>query len=264
MRNPKRTAATASALTIGVALVVLMTVFAASVRASIDHNVDTNLRSDWVIAPLQQDGLSPTVAQQVDALPETASTTAIRYHAGHASTARRVQVTGIDPATVERHLDVGVQAGSVGALGARGLGVRQRTATENGWHVGDDVTVTFADTGVQHFTVAMIYDLNDPLGDYAISQQAFDANVAACKRRGGVRARRAGRVEARRARVAIERALVDTPTARLHTPAEFKADVASRIDKLLNLDLRAAVPRGRDLAVRHREHLGAVGRRAAA
>ena len=37
------------------------------------------------------------------------------------------------------------------------------------------------------------------------------------------------------ARVAIEGALADTPTARLHTPAEFKADVASRIDKLLNL-----------------------------
>ena len=83
VRNPKRTAATASALTIGVALVVLMTVFAASVRSSIDQNVDTNLRSDWVIAPLQQDGLSRTVAQQVDALPETASVTTHPNRAGH-------------------------------------------------------------------------------------------------------------------------------------------------------------------------------------
>ena len=39
-RNPKRTAATASALMIGVALVVLISVFAASARSSIDANID--------------------------------------------------------------------------------------------------------------------------------------------------------------------------------------------------------------------------------
>ena len=83
-RNPKRTAATASALMIGVALVVLISVFATSARSSIDANIDTALRSDWVITPLQQDGLSPTVAQAVDALPETASVTTFRCHAGHA------------------------------------------------------------------------------------------------------------------------------------------------------------------------------------
>ena len=37
------------------------------------------------------------------------------------------------------------------------------------------------------------------------------------------------------ARTAIEGALAATPTARLHTPAEFKADIAGQIDKLLNL-----------------------------
>ena len=68
-RNPKRTAATASALMIGVALVVLISVFAASVRSSIDANIDTHLRSDWVIAPLQQDGLSPTVARRSTRCP---------------------------------------------------------------------------------------------------------------------------------------------------------------------------------------------------
>ena len=37
------------------------------------------------------------------------------------------------------------------------------------------------------------------------------------------------------ARTAIEGALAATPTARLHTPAEFKADIAGQIDKMLNL-----------------------------
>ena len=151
-RNPKRTAATASALMIGVALVVLISVFAASVRSSIDANIDTHLRSDWVIAPLQQDGLSPTVARAVDALPETASVTTFRSTPATLDGAT-VQVTGIDPANVEQHLDVDVKAGAVSALGTHQIGVLQRTATKNHWHVGDDVTVTFAETGAQHFTV---------------------------------------------------------------------------------------------------------------
>ena len=65
-----------------------------------------------------------------------------------------MQVTGIDPANVAQHLDVDVKAGAVNALGAHGIGVLQRTATKNHWHVGDDVTVNFAETGAQHFTVA--------------------------------------------------------------------------------------------------------------
>jgi putative ABC transport system permease protein len=233
VRNPKRTAATASALMIGVTLVVLISVFAASVRSSIDANIDTHLRSDWVIAPLQQDGLSPTVARAVDALPETASVTTFRITPATLDGAT-VQVTGIDPANVAQHLDLGVKAGAVDALGAHGIGVLQRTATKNHWHVGDDVTVNFAETGAQHFTVAMTYDLRDPLGEYTLSQQAFDANVAHVNDQ-AVFVTDAPGVSQGAARSAIERVLSATPTARLRTPGEFKADIAGQIDKLLNL-----------------------------
>jgi putative ABC transport system permease protein len=233
-RNPKRTAATASALMIGVTLVVLISVFAASARSSLDANIDTALRSDWVITPLQtQDGLSPTVAQAVDALPETASVTTFRSTPATLDGAT-VQVTGIDPTNVEQHLDLGVKAGAVSALGAHGLGVLQRTATKNHWHVGNDVTVTFPETGAQHFTIAVIYDLQNPLGEYTISEQAFAANVAHLNDQAVFVIDTPG-VSQRAARTAIEGALAATPTARLHTPAEFKADIAGRIDKLLNL-----------------------------
>ena len=44
MRNPRRTAGTASALMVGVAVVTLFTVFAASLKASIDDTIDRSLR----------------------------------------------------------------------------------------------------------------------------------------------------------------------------------------------------------------------------
>ena len=90
-----------------------------------------------------------------------------------------MQVTGIDPANVEQHLDVDVKSGAVRrARCARRSVSCERTATKNDWHVGDDVTMTFAETGTQHFTVGMIYGLQDPLGEYTMSDQAFAANVA--------------------------------------------------------------------------------------
>ena len=232
-RNPKRTAATASALMIGVALVVLISVFAASARASIDANIDSHLESDWVITPIQQDGLSPTVAQAVDALPETASVTSFRI-APATLGGETVQVTGIDPTNVERHLDVDVKAGAVSALGAHEIGVLQRTANEHGWKVGDEVTLTFAETGVQHFTVGTIYGLQNPLGDYTMSMPAFEANVAHQNDQALFVVDAPG-VSEDAARTAIEGALAATPTAQLHTPAEFEAQIAGQIDKMLNL-----------------------------
>jgi putative ABC transport system permease protein len=233
-RNPKRTAATSSALMIGVALVVLISVLAASARASIDTNINQALSSDWIITPLQvHDGLSPTVAQAVQALPETASVTTFRTATAaiHGAT---VPVTGIDPATVEQHLDVGVKAGAVRALGAHELGVLQQTAEDHHWHVGDTITMTFPETGVQRFTIAMIYSLRDPLGDYTMSDQAFTANVAHVSDQ-AVFVIDAPHVPASAAHAAIENVLKHTPSARLYTPAEFEAYVSDRINTLLNL-----------------------------
>lgn len=238
-RNPKRTSATASALMIGVGLVVLMSVFATSARTSVAASVDQAVHSDWIVDTIQvQDGLSPSFAKAIDALPETASVTSIRYtpvvRAG-----KTVQVAAIDPANVERHLDIGVQSGSVDALGdhgsgAWGLGVYDATAKKNGWHLGDQVTLHFAETGAQRFTVAAIYGIEVPMGDYVVSQQAYEANVARSSDSYVVIENAPGTSE-RAARHAIDAVLADTPSGTLHTVAEFKRTASAGVDKMLNL-----------------------------
>src|SRR4029078_9816293 len=70
MRNPRRTAATASALMIGVGLVAFITVFAASAKASVSTSIDRAMKSDWIVrTQFGMGGLSPSVAQRIDALP---------------------------------------------------------------------------------------------------------------------------------------------------------------------------------------------------
>ena len=71
-RNPRRSAATASALMIGVGLVAFITVFAASTKASINASVDNSVRSDWIVETAWgMGGLSPDATKALDALPET-------------------------------------------------------------------------------------------------------------------------------------------------------------------------------------------------
>ena len=71
-RNPKRTAATASALMIGVALVGFITILAASTKASVEKAVDDSFRADFVIdsGSWGQGGFETGLADQVAARPE--------------------------------------------------------------------------------------------------------------------------------------------------------------------------------------------------
>ena len=79
-RNPRRTAATASALMIGVALVAFITVFAASARTSVADSIDKAMKSEWIVdTQFGMGGLSPAVTQRIDALPETGSVTGLRF-----------------------------------------------------------------------------------------------------------------------------------------------------------------------------------------
>ena len=65
MRNPKRTSATAAALMIGVALVGLITVFAASARTSVNAAIDRSMKADYVItSPGFGQGSIPLEAQR--------------------------------------------------------------------------------------------------------------------------------------------------------------------------------------------------------
>src|SRR5690606_350944 len=74
LRSPKRTAATASALMIGVAVVSLFTVFGASLKATMDQTVSRSFAGDVAVSAPSfgagGSGLSPRLAGAVAELPE--------------------------------------------------------------------------------------------------------------------------------------------------------------------------------------------------
>src|SRR5581483_6060975 len=78
LRSPRRTAATASALMIGVALTTTMSVMAASITTSANAAIDSSVGADFIIASSQFGPISDSVAARAATVPGAAAVTAFR------------------------------------------------------------------------------------------------------------------------------------------------------------------------------------------
>jgi len=233
-RNPRRTARTASALMIGVGLVAMITVFAASARTSAAVAVDDALKGDFIVDTRSgMGGLSPRVAREIEKLPEVAAVTPLRYTNATVD-GRTRDVTAVDPATVESTAYTNMKAGSLSHLGPHTVAVQADVAEKRRLHVGDTVTIGFPETGAQRMRVVGVYGTKTPFGSFMISLDAFDANVAT-RVDDHVAVSIAPGVSVSAARSAIDEVLDGYPTAQLLDHEEFKGVMADQIDQMLNL-----------------------------
>ncbi|MFE5714815.1 ABC transporter permease [Streptomyces sp. NPDC056501] len=176
LRSPGRTAATATALMIGVAVVTLFTVFGASLKATMDRTVDRSFAGDVAIgAPsfgAGGSGLSPRLAPAVAALPEVG--TAVGLGSGVAEVDGRGRaLTVTDPPALARTLDLGEVRGTLTGLGTDGLAVAADEAASSGLAPGRTAELTFTDGTRRTFTVRAVYERADLAGDYLITREAW-------------------------------------------------------------------------------------------
>ncbi|HEU4911353.1 MAG TPA: FtsX-like permease family protein [Actinomycetes bacterium] len=178
VRNPKRTAATASALMIGVALVGAITVFAASGKWSVTNSFDKEFRGDLVLetGAWIYGGAAPALAE------ELAATDGVAVAVPKQWTRAQVEdgvtdVAGWPAETVESAFDIGVSAGSLADMGTDGVAVGARHAEEKGWELGSTVDMTFASGAEKSFVVRALFDHPDWTGQLWVDRAAFAAAV---------------------------------------------------------------------------------------
>jgi putative ABC transport system permease protein len=144
MRKPGRTATTAAALMIGLALVTFVTVFAAGLKSSIAKTIDENFKSDVILQ--NSDGFSPiprdavVAARDVDGV---AAVSAITYGSGEYK-GEQIRVAGVDPATINGVVSLDFVKGSpetLSGLGDRDAVVDEGWADSQGLDVGDTVRI---------------------------------------------------------------------------------------------------------------------------
>ena len=181
MRNPKRTAASASALMIGVGLVGFITILASSTTASVNSAINHSFAGDIVIdsGAGMTGGIDPALAQQLANLPQVSTAAGVRGGLAEIFGAPE-QIAAVDPGTIGKIFHVGSAQGSASGLGRTGIAVYSGVATAHHLKVGSAVPVVFRDTGPQTLRVALIYGDSTaaPAPRYFLGTSAFDANFA--------------------------------------------------------------------------------------
>jgi putative ABC transport system permease protein len=235
MRNPKRTAASASALMIGVGLVGFITIFVASATASINSRVDRAFTGDIVLdsgAGLTG-GFDPVLAQKLGALPELAAVGGLRQGLAQVDGSAVVVQAG-DPGKIFSIVKVDAREGSPAALDAGAIGVYSTVAKDKHWTIGSLVPVRFAETGLQRLRVAVIYGDNTAAGNYFLGLAAYDANFGN-HFDSKVLVKKNAQVSSADALAAVKRVTAAYPGTSVLDRAQFKAEQAKPFNQLLAL-----------------------------
>jgi putative ABC transport system permease protein len=182
MRNPGRTAATAAALMIGIALVAFVAVLGQGMRDSTRGSLEKSLRGDYVL--VGQDDWSPIdsgVAKAAASVPGVHLSTGIAQDVGKAFHKRAV-VDGVDPQKINQVYGSPWKEGSddsMAALSGGGAVVTDRYADKHHLKTGSSIELTPAKGAPLHLRVAGVSkpDRFNPLalGDMTIDRKSFDA-----------------------------------------------------------------------------------------
>src|SRR5215217_3651651 len=181
-RQPQRTAVTASALMIGVALVVLVAIFAAGLRATIDKGIDEQVKAVSIVT--HQDGFSPLpagITEPIEQVDGVSAVSRIRFATGKvAGDSGTTTVTGIDPSTVNDVLSLDFKEGSdatLGSLSPSDVVVPSDFADSHGLKVGSSVTLVTPRGKEIPYRVAGIYSPGaGVIGGVLISNQALESD----------------------------------------------------------------------------------------
>jgi putative ABC transport system permease protein len=231
LRSPRRTAATASALMIGIALTTTMSIMAASITTSANAQIDKSVGADFIINAKHFGPISDGVAARVAKVPGVGAVTSFRNGVMKVGAARE-QVSGVTADTVADTLRLRMLSGSTGSLHGAAVLVDKKTAKDKRLHVGSTLPVTFAFSGQKVLRVGGIYDANPIAGKYMIGLETYDANfrnrldiVVAVKA--------ASANELAQVRTGLAQVLKATPTLELRDQSEFKQNQKRQINQVL-------------------------------
>ncbi|MCE0538439.1 FtsX-like permease family protein [Kineosporia rhizophila] len=163
LRNPRRTATTASALMIGLALMSSVGVFASSANASVAEAVETDLSADYVLSTGGASVIPTTVADEVEKLSGVTSVATVRDVPMQID-GDGVYAVAAEARAISENIKVQVNAGSLDALDSGQVVISQSIADDRGWKVGDQLPPADIGTQVgQELTVGGIIEDSLPL-----------------------------------------------------------------------------------------------------
>ncbi|TWD73057.1 putative ABC transport system permease protein [Kribbella amoyensis] len=180
-RDPARTASTAAALMIGLALVTLVATLGAGIIKPFEDAVDGIFSADYAITAQNNfSPLSPDVAAAVAKTPGVEAVTSIRGGQAQAF-GENIQITAVD-ANAPDLLTFDWRSGSqqtLGALGTNGAIVDAEYADKHSLTTGSQIAMTTVTGKVLQLKVLGVFKPpagGSPFGNITLSTPTFDAN----------------------------------------------------------------------------------------
>jgi putative ABC transport system permease protein len=179
VRNPRRTANTAGALMIGMALVGAVSVIATSSQASVAGVVESQLHTDLVLQSATRDLPKGAIAD-VDALPEVGGSAAFAFAplevSGDGDDAGTQIVAGVRDDLFDRTIEATTIEGDLASLADGEAAVQKDPAEDQGWAVGDTLRIAGA-AGAREVTIGAVFTTNVIGAPVVVGTDVLDALV---------------------------------------------------------------------------------------
>ncbi|MBB6421384.1 ABC transporter permease [Streptomyces sp. AK010] len=231
-RAPRRSAATASAMTVGLALITMATVLAASMNTSADRRIERQFRADFFMESRGTKGFTAEAVDRVAAVRGVKKTVSLRQGVVKLKSDEQ-GVAVADPVALADVTTLDVSSGSA-SLREDEVLVQRSLAEQKKWKVGSAVPGEYPDGHRATFRIKGLYEANEIVEEPLVMSTA------------GYRAHSSGTL-VRQAfvtlddsappgmRQALASALRAFPNVALKDSEGAKANARSDVDRLLNI-----------------------------
>ena len=234
LRNPRRTAATASALMVGLALMALMSILGSSASASTDEAIESSLTSEFVVSNAIGQPFSTDVADQIRKLDSVETVASLRYASPEVKGGGTAWMAAIDPKDFADVMDVPMIAGTIGTLDDGKVLMGANPAERGGHEVGDTVTLEFQGGEVDLEVAGIIEATGAVPAEWLVTQDTLvegglaplDSMLFITKADGA---------SAAELRAGVEEITEELPTVTLKDPQEFAEEQKGQINLFLRM-----------------------------
>ena len=233
IRSPRRTATTAAALMIGLALVAMVSVFGQSAKKSLVLVVQRSLGADYILHTEQFLPFSPLVVDELKKSPVFTDVASFPNTQAQVD-GKKADIQGVDPSALEKVLKLNALSGSLTSLRDGQLAISEDEAKDRKLSVGSTVKVLWLSRKQATYTVGAVYARNQFAGGWLAPNATFEANVTS-KATSVVALRVKEGVPPTESRAELTRITHDYPDLTVQDQADFIQQQASQVNTLLNV-----------------------------
>ncbi|MEV0277656.1 FtsX-like permease family protein [Streptomyces sp. NPDC050610] len=231
VRNPRRTAATASALMIGLTLITGLTVIAGSVQKAVGKMATDSLKADYVVAMASQLPLSPQVAKQIAADPDVTASSPMRNSVADIN-GDSGYMMGVNGKDLDKLTKLDLTSGSLN-VGGHNTVMDESSAKERGLKAGSSYVATFEDGTKSRLTVSGVYKGNELMRGILVDTATVDPHQKDATDRQVLVKTKDGAGES--SKDALRKTLGDNPAIKIQDKGDIVNGIASVVNLMLNM-----------------------------